>query len=178
MCFGSYCSWSFSCSRSSLTNLSTFFNCSSTSFCSWPCFKNHSFSSHEWWSKSFLVEQILFIWIAWLYGMLFFNDFGCSELMLRKVWRSVFFLNILVCNLLFLMYISVSRNEILSFDISYSNLIDGCFAFYLFKSFSRSLLLPVYIKNILSINLRYIGKWKFTFEGAQIVSMAQSFIWK
>ena len=110
ICFGSCCSWSFSCSRSSLTSLSTFSNCSSTSFCSWPCLKNHSFSSHEWWSKSFLVEQILFIWIAWLYGMLFFNDFGCSELMLRKVWLSVFFLNIWVCNLLFLMYISVFQN--------------------------------------------------------------------
>ena len=41
----------------------------------------------------------------------FFNDFGCSELMLRKVWRSVLFLNILICNVLFLIYISVSRNE-------------------------------------------------------------------
>ena len=44
--------------------------------------------------------------------------FGYSELMFRKVWWSVFVLNILVCNLLFLIYISVSRNEILSFDIS------------------------------------------------------------
>ena len=32
MRFGSCCSWSFSCSRSSLTSLSTFSNCSSTSF--------------------------------------------------------------------------------------------------------------------------------------------------
>ena len=68
--------------------------------------------------------------------MLFFNDFGCSELMLRKVWRLVFFLNILVCNLLFLIFISVSRNEILSFDISYSNLIDGCFVVNSFKTIS------------------------------------------
>ena len=45
-----------------------------------------------------------------------FNHFGCSEVMLRKVWRPAFFLNILVCKLLFLIYISVSRNEILSFD--------------------------------------------------------------
>ena len=30
--FGSCCSWSFSCSSSSLTSLSIFFNCSSTSF--------------------------------------------------------------------------------------------------------------------------------------------------
>ena len=49
------------------------------------------------------------------------------------------------------MYISVFRNEILSFDISYSNLIDGCFAFNSYKSFSRSVLLPVHIKNVLSI---------------------------
>ena len=126
--------------------------------------------------------------------MLFFNDFGCSELMLRKVWQSVFFLNILVCNLLFLIYISVSTNEILFFDISYSNLIDGCFAFNSFKNLSRSVLLPVHIKNIASINLRYISenvlingymnflsKWSikmFAYEGAQIVPMAQPFICK
>ena len=71
-----------------------------------------------WWSKSFLVEHILFIRSAWLYRMLFFNDFGCSVLLLRKVWWSAFFLNILVCNLL---------KKIISFDISYSNLINGCF---------------------------------------------------
>ena len=71
-----------------------------------------------WWSKSFLVEHILFIQSAWLYRMLFFNDFGWSVLLLRKVWWSAFFLNILVCNLL---------KKIISFDISYSNLINGCF---------------------------------------------------
>ena len=43
-----------------------------------------SFSSLESCSKSFLVEQIFFIRSAWLYGMLFFNSFGCSELMLNK----------------------------------------------------------------------------------------------
>ena len=102
------------------------------------------------------------------------------------------FLNILVCNLLFLMYISVSRNEILSFDISYSVLIDGCFVFNSFKNFSRSVLLPVHIKNISFINLRYIrenvlingymnflSKWSIkmlAYEGAQVVPMAQPFI--
>ena len=126
--------------------------------------------------------------------MLFFNDFGCSELMLRKVWRSVSFLNILVCTLLFLIYISVSRNDIFSFDISYSNLIDACFVFNSFKNFSRSVLLPVHIKNISAINLRFISenvlingymsflsKWSikvFAYEGAQIVPMAQPFICK
>ena len=123
--------------------------------------------------------------------MLFFNDFGCSELMLRKLWQSVFFLNILVCNLLFLIYISVSRNEFFSFNISYSNLIDGCFVFNSFKNFSRSVLLPVHMKNISPINLRYISKnvlingymnflskWSIkmcAYEGAQIVPMAQPF---
>ena len=110
------------------------------------CFRNLSFSSYEWRWRSFLVEQILFIWSVWLYGVLFFNHFGCSELIFRKVWQYLFFLNILVCNLLFLIYISVSRNEILSFDISYSNLIDGCFVFNLFKTFSASVLQPFHIK--------------------------------
>ena len=36
------------------------------------------------------------------------------------------------------MYISVSRNENPSFDISYSNLTDGYFVFNSFKNFSRS----------------------------------------
>ena len=45
MGFGSCCSWSFSCSRSSLTSLSTFSNCSSTSFWALPYFKNFSLSS-------------------------------------------------------------------------------------------------------------------------------------
>ena len=31
-------------------------------------------------------------------GCCFYNDFGCSDLMLRKAWRSALFLNILVCN--------------------------------------------------------------------------------
>ena len=115
--------------------------------------------------------------------MLFLNDFGWSELILRSVCWSVFFVNIL----LLLMYISISRSQILSFDISYSNLIDVCFVFNLFKRFSRSVLLSAHIKNIPSINLRYISenvlineylnflsKWSmkiFVYEGANIVPM-------
>ena len=37
-----------------------------------------------------------------------------------------------------------------------SNLTDGCFAFNSLKDFSKSVLLPVHIKNISSINLRYV----------------------
>ena len=83
--------------------------------------------------KSFLFEQSLFIFSVWLYGILFSNDFGCYELMLNKVWWLVFFLNVLVGNLLFLKYISISRNYVFSSDISHSNLIDGCFAFNNFR---------------------------------------------
>ena len=90
--------------------------------------------------------------------MLFLNDFRCSELVLRKVQRSVFFLNLFICDMFFLIIISVSRNEIVSFYISYRNLIDGCFAFNSFKKFSRSALLPVHIMNISSINLRYTSE--------------------
>ena len=78
--------------------------------------------------------------------------------MLRKVWRFVFFLNILVCNFLFLMYTSISITEIISFGISYPNLINECFVFNLFKNFSRSILSSVHIKNISSISLRYISE--------------------
>ena len=69
MRFGSCCS--FSCSRSSLTSLSIFSNCSSASFWLQHWFKNLFFSSLEWWSKPFLVGQILFIRSAWLYWMPF-----------------------------------------------------------------------------------------------------------
>ena len=78
----------------------------------------NSFRSLEGWSKYFLVEQILFICSVWLYGVLFLNYFGCSKLMLRKVWWSVFFLNVLIYNLLFLIHVLVSRNEIISFNTS------------------------------------------------------------
>ena len=56
------------------------------------------------------------------------------------------------------MYISVSRNVILVFDIWYSNLMDLCFVLSSFKNFIRSFLLPVHMKNILSINLRQINE--------------------
>ena len=62
---------------------------------------------------------------------------------------------------MFLIYISVSRNEVISFDISYSNLIYGCFVFNSFKKFSRSVLPPVHIKNISSINKIHICRWIF-----------------
>ena len=39
--------------------------------------------------------------------------------MLRKYWRTVFFVNVLVSNFLILIYISIFRNEFLSSDISY-----------------------------------------------------------
>ena len=136
------------------------------------------------------------LWIrrVWLYGMGLFNDFGCSELMLRKVWQSVLFLNILVGNLLCLMYSSVTRDTFFSFDILYTNLIGGCFVFNSFKKFSRSVLIPLPKKNISSKNVRYISenvlinedvnflsKWSikmFAYEGAQTVPMAQPFICK
>ena len=37
----------------------------------------------------------------------------------KKNWRTVFFVNVLVCNFLILIYISIFRNEFLSSDISY-----------------------------------------------------------
>ena len=70
MRFGFCCSWSFSCSRSSLTSLSTF---SKLLICKFlvVTFKNLSFSSLLWWSKFLLAEQVFFIRSASLYGMPF-----------------------------------------------------------------------------------------------------------
>ena len=50
-----------------------------------------------WWSTSFLIEHVsdlvtCYVWFCFL------NNFGWSELMLRKFWRSVLLLNILLCN--------------------------------------------------------------------------------
>ena len=89
------------------------------------------------------------------------------------------------------------RNEILSFDILYFLCIFSIFRYFLFNSFknlSRSTLLPVHLKNILSINLKRISenvcingymnsfsKWPikmFGCEGVQIVPIAQLFICK
>ena len=86
--------------------------------------------------------------------MLFFNDFRCSELILRKTGGLFFFQIFLYIIFLFLTYISVSKNEILSFKILHSN-IYRWFVFKSFTKFSTSVLLPVYMKNISSINLKY-----------------------
>ena len=80
-------------------------------------------------SKSCDVVKIRFILSAWLYGILSFNDFGCSESLSKKLFRLVCFLHILVQSLLFLIYTSVSRKEILIFEILYSNLIQSSFVF-------------------------------------------------
>ena len=56
------------------------------------------------------------------------------------------------------MYASVFKNVMHVFDIWYSNLMDSCFVLSLFKNFIKSLLLPVYIKNMSSINLRQINE--------------------
>ena len=56
------------------------------------------------------------------------------------------------------MYGSVSRNVMLVFDIWYSNLMDSCFVLSSFKNFIRSFLLPVHIKKMSSINLRWINE--------------------
>ena len=73
----------FESSCSSLTSLSTF-------LIAHQQVPGHNFASKISLSvllseKFLLVEQVLFIQSAWLYGMLFFNDFGYSELMLRKI---------------------------------------------------------------------------------------------
>ena len=155
MRFGSCCSRSFSCRRLSLTSWSTFPNCSSVSFWLQNWLKN--FFQFPW-----MMLRIVLGWVNSFYSYCLairdplFSNFWCSELMLRKVWQYVFFLNTLVFNLLFLIYILISRNEILSFDILYSNLIDGYCVFSLLKIFSRSVLLPVHIKSISSKNLKYI----------------------
>ena len=52
------------------------------------------------------------------------------------------------------MYTSVCRNVMLVFDIWYSNLMDLCFVLSSFKKFIRSFLLPLYKKNMSSVNLR------------------------
>ena len=65
--------------------------------------------------------------------------------MLREIWGSVFLKNILLWNSLSLMYISVSKNEICIMDSAYSNLIDVCLIFDLFRNFILSFWLPIWL---------------------------------
>ena len=76
----------------------------------------------------------------------------------RKILGVCFLSKYLICSLLFFIYILMSRKKNISFDTLHLNLIDGSSAFNLFNKFSRSFWLPVHIKNISSINLRYISK--------------------
>ena len=118
----------------------------------------YSFSILEWWSKSFFKLRRFFLFVVSGYMDADFWRFRILWVDVKHGLRCFFFLNILVYTFLFLIIISVSRNKTLSFDISYSNLIDGCFVFYSLKIFSRHVLLSVHIKNILAINLRYISE--------------------
>ena len=65
--------------------------------------------------------------------------------MLREIWGSVFFKNILLWNSLSLMYISVSKNEICIMYSAYSNLIDVCPIFDLLRNFIWSFWLPIWL---------------------------------
>ena len=151
-----------------LTSFSTFSSCWSTGFWFCLCFKNLSYF------KNVLLNDGQNLPVS--------GYIGWCELMF------VFFLNILVCNLLFLIYISVFKNKIFPFNISYSNVTDGAFVFNWFSNFTRFFLVPLYIKNILFLNLRYIrwymnflSKWSIkmsVYEGAQAVPMARPNIYK
>ena len=61
-------------------------------------------------------------------------------------------------NLLFLIYTSVPRREILAFETLYSNLNESCFVFNLSKFLISCSLLPVHIKNISPMKLKYINE--------------------
>ena len=61
-------------------------------------------------------------------------------------------------NLLFLLYTSVPRREILAFETLYSNLNESCFVFNLSKFLISCSLPPVYIKNISPVKLKYINE--------------------
>ena len=63
----------------------------------------------------------------------------------KRDLRSVFLKNILLWNSLSLMYISVSENEICIMDGAYSNLIDVCLIFDLFRNFILSFWLPIWL---------------------------------
>ena len=79
-----------------LSSFSTVLMCLSSSPELNPYLRNRSLNSLRWCSKSFDVAQIRLICSAWLYGILSFNDFECSEFMWRNLCRLVCFLYILV----------------------------------------------------------------------------------
>ena len=75
-----------------LSSFSTVLMCLSNSSELYPCSRNRYLSSLQWCSKSFDAEKIRLIRSAWLYGILSFNDLGCSESIWRKLCWSVCFL--------------------------------------------------------------------------------------
>ena len=83
MRFGSCCSWSFSCSRSTLTSLSTF---SKLLICK---FLVVTLPQKSFFQFSCVMVKIFVGWAGFLYSKCFalwdafFNDFGCSELLRR-----------------------------------------------------------------------------------------------
>ena len=120
---------------------------------SYLCSRNRCLSSLQWYSKSCDVAQIRLILIAWMYGILSFNDFECSDSIWRKLCRLVCFLYILVWSLLFLIYMSLSRKGILVFEVLYSNLFESCFVFNSSNFQIGCYFSPVHVKNISSMNI-------------------------
>ena len=103
-----FCWWS-SCFRSSW---STWICCMTISFMC-PLLTNCSIGFLEWLWYSWNVEHIRQIRSAWLQGILFFNDYGCSNFALRKFWRSLDHRKRVVCSLFCRsIYFKVSRNSI------------------------------------------------------------------
>ena len=88
--------------------------------------------------------------------MLLLSDFGWSECTWRWDCWSMGFRWSVVWRVLFLsLYIKVSKNDVLLYEILCSNLIALCLLFKFSKNISSSCLVPVYIMNISSIYRKY-----------------------
>ena len=114
----------------------------------YPCSRNCCLSSLQWCSKYFDFVKICLIYSAWLYGILFCNNFGCFVFMWRKLCRSVCIHK----------KITVSIKKILVSEILYWNSTESCFAFNSSKFLITCFLLPAHVKNISSINLKSINE--------------------
>ena len=92
------------------------------------------------------------------YGIFFFNDSGCSDLLWRKVWRSVGLENTFVFNLpLSPTNTDVSKKFTFMGDILKSNLMVWWHWFKISMEVKNSCLDPAHIPNVSSIKRRYSG---------------------
>ena len=113
--------------------------------------RNCCLHSLQWCSKSFDMAQIRLILSAWLYRILSFNDFGCSESIWRKIKVFSIYFGVIFVVLDIHLCIQKRNTGFWNFVLIFN---ESCFGFNSPKFRTICSLLSVPIKNISSMNLK------------------------